>query len=176
MEMITNWFFFVYCILLSKQTAAITSTLMKLESRWTNSSFPLFLLFSKFGGEVGRYDAFKVKPTQQAAPNPKYLLLCSNFCLHADGLRRKRLPSPSQALARAKKLSACWVCQPFWQEAFPSPQPPPPLLSSSTPPSAEVGVLREHRAYRCWCSTAKSCTHIRLWLWFCSPVAVECSG
>lgn len=51
-------------------------------------------------------------------------------------------PSPN-LLVRAKKLSACSVCQPFWQETPP-------------PPSAEVGVLREDRTYRCWCSTTKA--------------------
>lgn len=113
----------------------------------SNNPFPFFPLFSKSGEEV----QFLQGETNPAGrPNQDDPLLCSNLCLHADRLQRERLP-----------LAKHWpVPKNFQPVGFVSPSDrklsPPPLLSSSTPPSAEVGVLREHRAYRCWCSTAKA--------------------
>lgn len=153
---------------------------MKLENCWTNSArkakapFLSFFCFQSWegGGEVG-VRRLQGETNPAGRPKPEYLLLCSRFCLHADGLRRNRppphlQPPSSQALARAKKLSACWVCQPFWQEAFPS----PPLVFLH--PSFSWGGRAEGaQRIQMLMFHSESCTHIRLWLWFCSPVATE---
>lgn len=72
----------VYHISLVKQTAAIKSTLMKLEGGLTNSAreattpFHSFLCFQSRGR---RCDSFKVKQTQQAAQTKTILCFVQTY-------------------------------------------------------------------------------------------------
>lgn len=131
----------VYHISLAKQTAAIKSTLMKLESGLTNSTreattpFLSFLCFSKSGEEV-RFLQGETNPAGR--PNQDDLLLCSNLCLHADRLQRERLP-----------LAKHWpVPKNFQPVGFVSPSD----RKLSPPPSCLPPPLLQLR-WACWGST-----------------------
>lgn len=59
------------------------------------------------------------------------------------------LPPHSSRFDRLPKLNLIHFLSHSGRKLFPPP-------ASSTPPPSAVGVLREHRACRCWCSTTKA--------------------
>lgn len=149
MEKVTHQCFCVaYHISLAKQTAAIKSTLAKLGSSLTNSargattphSFLSFVF--KVGG--GGRDSFKVKQTQQAARTETIFCFVQTHVSTHTGCSASGSPSPSTG--PCQKTFSLLGLSALLTGSFPLPPPPPVSLH---PPSAEVGVLREHSAYRC---------------------------
>lgn len=161
----------VYHISLAKQTAAIKSTLMKLEGGLTDSAREAttpFLSFLCFQSRGRRCDSFKVKQTQQAAQTKTILCFVQTYVSTQTGCSASGSPWPSTG--PCQKTFSLLGLSALLTGSFPLPLPHPPSVFLH--PSFSWGGRAEGaQSIQMLMFHSESCTHIRLWLWFCSPIA-----